>query len=299
MISRPPASFWNFLSVLTIVAFLSGAALVASGQDSPVDCDSLGVVHPDRCSQIEAEVEATKDKVPAAGNPRRAAEAAARDALLAPAYRLWTSVNDGAGSGLDADLLHNVSGAAVLGEIAGHDAILNDGNIAASGFTCPACVDAGDLARGAASQAVHRGEVIGPGEARAVKTTSQSWVPFASLSETLTTTGGPVLALFETGLCSFGNNYYSYDGNVQWRLLMDGQPIGYASLWSYSNYPTWDSASITRVVTPPAGDHAFTIEWRVIASYYPYWAPPTGQCQGSPAWQEVGGRSLTLIEFKR
>lgn len=113
-------------------------------------------------------------------------------------------------------------------------------------------------------------------------TSSTTFVDIPGKSVTLTTTGGPVLALFS------GSHYPTSDGVVgYWRIIRDDSVVIAYNNHSFEITPNqWATTAIFGTDTPPAGVHIYKVQWRV--------------SQGTMgASVGVYSENFAVVEFKR
>jgi hypothetical protein len=117
----------------------------------------------------------------------------------------------------------------------------------------------------------------------AVETSSTSFVDLPGQSVTLTTSGGKVLVMFSGSHTS--NNVYV---TGYWRIVRDGSDVIAHNNHAFTPLE-WTTTTLFGVDMPPAGEHTYTVQWRVNSG-----------SQGTLKASEVAyTENLVAIEFKR
>ncbi len=113
-------------------------------------------------------------------------------------------------------------------------------------------------------------------------TSSTSFVDMAGRSVMLTTTGGPVLAMFS------GSHHPNAAGMTgYWRIIRDDSVVVAYNNHSFeSSQYEWTTTTLFGVDTPPAGSHTYKVQWRV----------SSGTLFASAG---VYSENFAVIEFKR
>jgi len=141
------------------------------------------------------------------------------------------------------------------------------------GVPCDACIDTASIIPGAVTsywQAEGRGDIQ----------TSGTWALMPDMELNITTSGGPVLIVFNASFRA------ETGGVIHIRLLIDDQAVD-QKIGGSSNTFSAFTISLSRIVELSPGDHKVRIEWGVSGAF-----PGT-------ITQSNGARVLTVIELKR
>lgn len=103
--------------------------------------------------------------------------------------------------------------------------------------------------------------IVSPEDDDTIGTSSTTWQQMPDMELTFQTEGGPFLLIFDASRC--GPEGDEGSDSALWRMVLDGEPIGFASVYNPSgpSHNTLVPVTIHRTATLDSGAHTLRIDW--------------------------------------